>query len=84
MTGGCLCGAVRFEISEPLVSAVYCHCTRCQRRTGGAASASARVAPGSMRIVSGQELVRCYHPQDGVAQVLLLGVRIRFVEPYTG
>ena len=65
LTGGCLCGEVRFEISEPLVSAVYCHCTRCQRRTGSAASASARVAPGAMRIVAGEELVRCYDPQDG-------------------
>ena len=33
LTGGCLCGGVRFEIDEPLVSASYCHCTRCQRRT---------------------------------------------------
>ena len=41
LTGGCNCGAVRFEITEPLFGARYCHCTRCQRRTGRAASASA-------------------------------------------
>ena len=46
LTGGCGCGAVRFEITAPLVSAVYCHCTRCQRRTGTAASASGRVQAG--------------------------------------
>jgi len=46
LTGGCMCGGVRFEVDEPLVSASYCHCTRCQRRTGTAASASARIAPG--------------------------------------
>ena len=65
MTGGCLCGGVRFEVTEPLVSASYCHCTRCQRRTGTAASAQARVAPGSLHVTSGEELIRAYDPGDG-------------------
>ena len=65
LTGGCLCGGVRFEVTEPLVSASYCHCTRCQRRTGTAASAQGRVAPGSLRVTSGQELIRAYDPGDG-------------------
>ena len=65
LTGGCLCGGVRYEISEPLLSASYCHCTRCQRRTGTAASPQARVAPGSFRIVAGEELVRAWDPGDG-------------------
>jgi hypothetical protein len=65
LTGGCLCGGVRFEIAEPLVSASYCHCTRCQRRTGTAASAQARIAPGSLRVLSGEELVRVWEPPDG-------------------
>jgi len=64
LSGGCLCGCVRFEVSEPLVSAGYCHCTRCQRRTGTAASASARIAPGSLAIHSGEELLRSYDPPD--------------------
>jgi hypothetical protein len=37
LTGGCLCGGVRYEVSEPLVVAGYCHCARCRRRTGAAA-----------------------------------------------
>jgi hypothetical protein len=32
LIGGCNCGAVRFEVTEPLVAATHCHCTRCQRR----------------------------------------------------
>ena len=63
--GSCLCGAVRFEVTEPFVSAGYCHCTRCQRRTGTAASASASIAPGSLRLVAGEELVKDYRPPDG-------------------
>ncbi len=69
LTGGCLCGAVRFEVSEPLVSSGYCHCTRCQRRTGTAASPGARIAPGSLRVLSGEELIRAYEPDDGFAKV---------------
>jgi hypothetical protein len=68
LTGGCLCGGVRFEVTKPLVSASYCHCTRCQRRTGTAASAQGRIAPGSLRITSGEELVRAYEPPDGFAK----------------
>jgi hypothetical protein len=69
LRGGCLCGGVRYEISEPLVSAGYCHCTRCQRRTGTAASAQARIARGSLRIVQGEELLRAHEPDDGFAKV---------------
>lgn len=65
LTGGCLCGGVRYEINEPLVSAGYCHCTRCQRRTGTAASAQAQVLPGSLRITAGEGNLRPYDPGDG-------------------
>ena len=65
LSGGCLCGGVRFEVTEPLVSASYCHCTRCQRRSGTAASVQARVAPGSLRVTSGDDLIRAYDPGGG-------------------
>ncbi len=69
LTGGCLCGAVRFEVTEPLVSSGYCHCTRCQRRTGTAASPGARIAPGSLRVLAGEEHIRAYEPEEGFAKV---------------
>ena len=65
LTGGCLCGGVRFEVAEPPIAASYCHCTRCQRRTGTASSAQARVVPGSLRVTSGEELIRTFEPPDG-------------------
>ncbi len=62
---GCGCGAVRFEITEPLVSATYCHCTRCQRRSGTAASANGKASPGSFRIVEGEGEIRSWKPEGG-------------------
>ncbi len=68
LTGGCLCGGVRFELTEPPAAASYCHCTRCQRRTGTAASAQVRIVPGSLRVLEGEALVRSYQPPDGFAK----------------
>jgi hypothetical protein len=64
LVGGCLCGGVRFELSEPPVGAGYCHCTRCQRRTGTAASCSAWVDGRAFRITQGEELVKAWRPPD--------------------
>ena len=64
LTGGCLCGGVRYEIDEAPLSASYCHCTRCQRRSGTAASAQATFAAGALRIVAGDDLVREWVPPD--------------------
>jgi hypothetical protein len=65
LTGACGCGAVRYEVRAPLVGASYCHCTRCQRRTGAAASPQARVAPGSFHLVAGEDEVRVWAPEGG-------------------
>jgi hypothetical protein len=65
LTGGCNCGAVRYEVTEPLAFASYCHCTRCQRRSGAAASPNAHPAPGSFRIVAGEDRLRAWRPDGG-------------------
>ena len=65
LTARCLCGGVQIEIDAPLLSAGWCHCSRCRRRSGGPASVQARVAPGSLRLLAGAELVRVYEPPDG-------------------
>jgi hypothetical protein len=65
LTGACGCGAVRFEVSGPFVSSSYCHCTRCQRRTGAGSSANARVKADGFRVVSGEDRIRSWAPPEG-------------------
>ncbi len=65
LTGRCNCGIVQFEVSEAPVGAAYCHCRRCQRRTGTAFSLSARARPGSFRVVAGQDRLKAWKPGDG-------------------
>jgi len=53
ISGGCLCGAIRYtsEASPALVA--VCHCTHCQRQSGGAFSVNVGVPKGSLRFTSG-------------------------------
>ncbi len=69
LTGGCGCGAVCFEITAPLVAAAYCHCTRCQHRTGTASQASARIEPGSLEVIQGEEHLAGWSPPGGHEKV---------------
>ena len=65
VTGGCLCGAVRFELSQPVTSAGYCHCRRCQKRTGTSSSAQARIDGRTFKLLRGAALVQAWRHPDG-------------------
>ena len=82
VTGGCLCGGVRFELTEPATDAGYCHCTRCQRRTGTAASAQARIDARTFRLLLGADLIQAWRPpRRRLREMLLPRVRGTPVQP---
>lgn len=60
--GGCLCGAVRFEICGKPLFMSYCHCSRC-RKTAGAFAAIVMVRAGDFRLLSGEADIRQYAPE---------------------
>lgn len=69
LSGGCLCGAVRFSVpAGALRGLMYCHCRRCQHRTGTAFAVGALAAPGSVGVTSGREALRTYTPETGFAK----------------
>ena len=59
-TGGCLCGAVRFEVEPPTKWCAHCHCSLCRRAHGAAFVSWFGVAREQFRFVSGKELLRWY------------------------
>jgi len=52
-TGGCYCGAVRFE-ARSFFDAGYCHCTVCQRFSGAPTVAWANTPARDFRITRGE------------------------------
>ena len=54
VTGGCLCGAVRYESSMPPVTGGYCHCRMCQKGSGGLFSAWVEFRPEGFRFTKGE------------------------------
>lgn len=54
-TGGCLCGAVRYEFSGDVLAAVHCHCNDCQKVTGSGFTTVIGVAKTGFRLCSGAD-----------------------------
>ena len=54
MTGGCSCGAIRYEIASFPLLLYTCSCTDCQNRSGSAFALNMPVAASGFRIVQGE------------------------------
>ncbi|TDM09683.1 MAG: glutathione-dependent formaldehyde-activating protein [Ideonella sp. MAG2] len=53
-SGACLCGQVQFELTALPITFYACHCTDCQRRTGGAMRLVMWVELSALRLTRGQ------------------------------
>lgn len=54
ITGGCLCGALRYEADQAPFDAGYCHCRMCQKSLGGLFGAWVFINHADFRFVSGE------------------------------
>ena len=67
MSGGCLCGAVRYEVqSEPLMQLV-CHCSHCQKQAGSAFSTIVGVVEQAVTVTKGAATSYVDHGESGKA-----------------
>jgi hypothetical protein len=60
LKGGCLCGAVKFEVSGAPTRFLHCHCSRCRKATGTGHASNLFLQPGTLKWASGEEQVRAY------------------------
>jgi hypothetical protein len=65
VTGGCLCGAVQFSVTEFSSAIFKCHCSKCRKAFGGASSAAALAALDNFCWIQGEEGVREFQSASG-------------------
>ncbi len=78
LTGGCLCGAVRYESAGPILFSGHCYCSDCQKASGCGHITIVAVESASFKAVgpvsqftkageSGAAVVRSFCPTCGTA-----------------
>ena len=53
LTGGCLCGAIRYTVSAPITELRACHCTHCQKDSGTGGSVNAAIPSAAFKLTQG-------------------------------
>jgi hypothetical protein len=59
LLGGCLCGAIRYRLTQEPIAFYACHCTDCQRQTGAAFGLSMIVRREAVELLQGDP--RTFH-----------------------
>lgn len=57
--GGCACGAIRFKVTAPFLGIGACHCTDCQKTSGGGPNYVALTPVAALCLIKGEPKV--YH-----------------------
>jgi hypothetical protein len=65
LAGGCLCGAIAYEVDAPLERIAHCHCRTCRKTHGAAFSSVTAVPREKFRWVRGQEVLGAFESSPG-------------------
>ena len=65
LAGGCLCGAIRYEVAGALGPIGHCHCRTCRKAHAAAFATTARVDRSRFRWSSGEGLVASFESSPG-------------------
>ena len=72
--GSCLCGGVRFEVTEPFLRWTICHCSLCRKHSGTFGASTLRAPRDGFRLLAGEELLRVHDPGGGHARKVFCSV----------
>lgn len=61
LSGGCLCGAVSFEVDNDFSHFQLCHCIQCQKITGSAHASNLFTKPEFITWLSGVDKIKRYN-----------------------
>lgn len=65
ITGGCLCGNIRYSVSAPIEKIIACHCTHCQKASGTGVSHNAVVPTSAVTFTAGKPKLFADTAQSG-------------------
>src|SRR5215468_5536886 len=54
VTGGCLCGEIRYRVTEPALDTCFCHCRMCQKFSGGPFTVGSAYHAGAVQFTKGE------------------------------
>ena len=57
ITGGCLCGNIRYTVSQPIEKIIACHCKNCQKASGAGVTHNIALPTASVTITKGKPKV---------------------------
>lgn len=63
--GGCLCGAVRYAMTDEPAAQMVCHCSHCQKQAGSAFSTIVGVPEGQVTVTQGTAASYMDHGESG-------------------
>lgn len=83
LTGGCYCGAIRYQVAGPALNQVVCHCTMCRGTSGAPCVAWFTVASGGLKLLSGK--LSAFRASDHATRSFcpVCGTHISFVDDAT-
>ncbi|MFP6847069.1 MAG: GFA family protein [Pseudomonas sp.] len=67
--GGCLCGAVRYQVEGELAPIQICHCSQCRKAQGSAFVTNIPVQESAFALLSGAEQLKAYESSPGKQRV---------------
>ena len=66
ISGGCLCGSVRYTVSGPAHCVVHCHCSLCRRSYASLVGTGATIDRNQVKIDEGEENLTSFETPPGI------------------